>query len=310
MLRITSFPVPRFRLFTTFVLLAACSRGADERPLRIVALNTVLTEIAHEVGGDQASVNGLVHPGVDPHAFEPTANDLRAIMQADLVLASGLQLESYLDRLVTRIDTKGRVLVVGDALPNPLSIPREHSDAADGEKDPHWWHSIDNVLAATDLVRAKLVQLRPSAAAVFERNAHSYRQRLIALKHWATREIATLPPDRRQLVTSHDAFGYFARDFGFELHAISGLSTDSEPNAKHLAELINVIRSRRIAAVFAENNVNARVVANLVAETGVTLGGTLYADGLGPVGSDASTYEKMYRHNVTAIVNGLKSETK
>lgn len=289
-----------------FASLTVSLRAADERPLRIVALNTVLTEIAREVGRDQVTVNGLVRPGIDPHAYEPTANDVRSMTEADLVLASGLQLESYLDRLVTRIEVKRHVIVVGDALPNPLSITHGHGQAMETEKDPHWWHSVDNVMFAADLVRAELTKLRPGAAAVFERNTHDYRDRLTALKLWAAHEIAMLPPERRQLVTSHEAFGYFARDFGFELHAISGFSTDGEPNAKHLAALIDLIRSRRIPAVFAENNVNARVVANLVAETGVRLGGTLYADGLGPEGSDAATYEAMYRHNVSAIVNGLK----
>lgn len=280
--------------------------GAQQKPVRVVALNTVLAEIAQVVGGNQASVQGLLQPGVDPHAFEPTADDLRAMMQADLVLASGLQLESYLDRLVTRIDTKGRVLLVGDALPNPLWAD-EHGRHSDGarEKDPHWWHSIDNVIVATGLVRDRLSALRPDQAGVFDRNAQQYRARLGALKAWATREIARLPAQRRQLITSHEAFGYFARDFGFEVHAISGLSSDGEPNAKELAALIDLIREHHIPAVFAESSVNARIVSNLVAETGVRLGGVLYADGIGPSGSDASDYAAMYRHNVTTIVNGL-----
>jgi zinc/manganese transport system substrate-binding protein len=292
-----------------FLVAQGLSAAAGEQPLRIVALNTVLTEIATEVGGDQALVNGLVRPGVDPHAFEPTAADLRALMEADVVLASGLQLESYLDRLAARIGAKGHLLIVGDALPNLLTIGPSHDHGENGEKDPHWWHSIDNVIVATELVRVELGKLRPEAAPRFDRNADMYRARLLALKTWATATISVIETQKRQLVTSHEAFGYFARDFGFQLHAISGFSTDAEPNAKHLAELIRLIRSQQVPAVFAENNVNARVVANL-AETGVRLGGTLFADGLGPVGSDASTYESMYRHNVTVIVSGLKTAAK
>jgi zinc/manganese transport system substrate-binding protein len=236
---------------------------------------------------------------VDPHAFDPSAMDLHTMTDADLVLASGLQLESYLDRLGAKLGPGGRVVVVGDALPAVLSLPG-------GEKDPHWWHSIGNVLFATGLVRAELTRLRPASTAVFAHNADAYRQRLLALQAWVAGEMTTLPPPSRQLVTSHDAFGYFARDYGFTVHAITGLSTDGEPDAGQLARLIDLLRREHIRAVFAESSVNSGLVANLVAETGVHLGGTLYADGLGPADSGAATYEAMYRHNVSTIVSALR----
>ena len=273
--------------------------AAAERPLRVVALNTVLAEIAREVGGSSVAVTALVRPGVDPHTFDPSAADLRAIVDADLVLASGLQLESYLDRLVGKIGPAGRVVVVGAALPSVLTL-------AGGEKDPHWWHSIANVAVATDLVRAELARLRPAWAGDFARRARAYQQRLQALQAWVETELAALPPGRRQLVTSHDAFGYFARDYGFTVHAIAGLSTDSEPDARQLARLIDLLRREHIRAVFVESSVNSSLMANLVAETGVRSGGTLYADGLGTADSDAATYEAMYRHNVRTIVGALR----
>lgn len=281
------------------VLFGLPSLSAAEQPLRVVALNTVLAEIAREVGGDRVEVNGLVHPGVDPHTFDPSAADLRAMVEADLVLASGLQLESYLDRLVTKIGSAGRVVVVGDLLPSVLSL-------AGGEKDPHWWHSIDNVIFAAELVRTEMTRLRPANAEAFSERARAYAQRLQALKTWVAGEIGTLPPAQRHLVTSHDAFGYFARDYGFTVHAIAGLSTDVEPDARQLARLIDLLRREHIRAIFAESSVNSTLVANLVVETHVRLGGTLYADGLGTADSDAATYEAMYRHNVRTIVEALR----
>ena len=275
------------------------SLAAAERPLRVVALNTVLAEVAREVGGSSVAVTGLVRPGVDPHTFDPSAADLRAMVDADLVLASGLQLESYLDRLVAKMGPAGKVVMVGDALPSVLAL-------AGGEKDPHWWHSIDNVIFATELLRAELTRLRPADAPAFSVRARAYAERLRALKRWVAGEMATLPPARRQLVTSHDAFGYFARDYGFTVHAIAGLSTDVEPDARQLARLIDLLRREHIRAIFAESSVNSALVANLVAETGVQIGGTLYADGLGTADSDAATYEAMYRHNVRTIVAALK----
>jgi zinc/manganese transport system substrate-binding protein len=283
--------------------LAACAALAgkgDAPPLRVVTLSTVLAEIAREVGGGEAAVVNLVQPGVDPHTFNPSPADIRTLIDADVVVASGLRLEGYLDRLVASVGPRGRVVAVGDALPAALWMRR-----AGGEKDPHWWHSVDNMLFAADLVRAELTRARPESAGVFERNAVAYELRLSALKAWVAAEIATLPPDRRQLVTSHDAFGYFARDYGFSIHSINGLSTESEADAKHLAGLIDLIRREKIRAVFAENSANPRLVANLLEETGVRLGGTLYADGLGPAGSGADSYEAMYRHNVLAIVGAL-----
>jgi len=285
--------------------LAACAAWAgpgDPRPLRVVTLSTVLAEIAREVGRGGAGVVNLVEPGVDPHTFNPSPAEIRTLIDADVVLASGLKLEGYLDRLVASVGPRGRVVAVGDALPVVLSIPQAGTG---GEKDPHWWHSIGNMLVAADLVRAELTRARPASADLFARNAQAYRGRLAALRDWVSAEVATLPPARRQLVTSHDAFGYFAHDYGFEIHSINGLSTESEADAKHLARLIDLIRRERIRAVFAESSANPRLVANLVEETGVRLGATLYADGLGPAGSGAATYEAMYRHNVLAIVGAL-----
>jgi zinc/manganese transport system substrate-binding protein len=280
--------------------LSCAAQGERPRPIRVVTLSTVLTEIARQVGGDQVLVVGLVRAGVDPHSFSPSPADIRAIYDADVVLASGLSLEAYLDRLVASSGSSGSVVSVGDALPSVISL-------AGGERDPHWWHSIGNMVLATDIVRAELARARPASAGRFAASARAYQSQLENLKTWAAAEIGKLPPNRRHLVTSHDAFGYFARDYGFSIHPINGLSTDSEADARHLAGLIDLIRREKIPAVFAEDSANPRVVENLLRETGVRLGGTLYADGLGPPGSGAESFEAMYRHNVRTIVAALSA---
>jgi zinc/manganese transport system substrate-binding protein len=224
-------------------------------------------------------------------------------VDADLVLASGLHLEAYLDRLVTSAGPRGRVVRVGDLVPLVLSAPGERAGAG----DPHWWHSIGNVIFATDVVRSELARLRPGSAAAFSRNAADYRRRLEALRSWAEAEVARLPAGRRQLVTSHDAFGYLAHDFGFTVHPVNGLSTESEADARHLAGLVDFIRAEKVGAVFVESSANPRLVRNLLEETGARLGGTLYADGLGPAGSGAEDYVSMYRHNISTIVGGLSA---
>jgi zinc/manganese transport system substrate-binding protein len=283
--------------------LAACAAAqAQSRPLRVVTLSTVLTEISREVGGAQVEVTGLVRPGIDPHSFNPSPADMRSVVDADLVLASGLNLEAYLDRLVASVGPGGRVVAVGDSLPVVLLTP-----GGGGEKDPHWWHSIADMAAAVDLVRAEFARMRPASAEFFARNAAAYTAGLRELQSWSAAEVARIAPGRRELVTSHDAFGYFAHDFGFTVHPINGLSTESETDAKHLAGLVDLIRRDRIPAIFVESTANPRLVENLLGETGARLGGTLYADGLGPNGSGAETYDSMYRHNVRAIVGALST---
>jgi zinc/manganese transport system substrate-binding protein len=287
---------------------AACAAHGDQaRPdlVRVVTLNTVLTEIAREVGGSEVSVSGIVQPGVDPHSFNPSPADIAALVDADLVLASGLHLEAYLGRLVSSAGPRGRVVSVGDLVPLVLSTPG--GQAGGGDRDPHWWHSIGNVIFAADVVRSELARLRPASADAFSRNAADYRRRLEALRSWALAEVARLPAGRRQLVTSHDAFGYLARDFGFTVHPVNGLSTESEADARHLAGLVDFIRAEKVRAVFVESSANPRLVRNLLEETGARLGGMLYADGLGPAGSGAEDYVSMYRHNISTIVGGLSA---
>lgn len=286
-------------------LVAVCAAVAAaapvEEPLRVATLTTVLTEVAREVGGSEVRVAGLVGAGTDPHTFNPSPADVREVVDADIVLASGLHLEAYLGRLIGNAGDRSRVFSVGEKLPFVLST----GEGGSSEPDPHWWHSIGEMMAAVDLVRDAFTRLRPGAAPVFARNAAAYRKRLEDLRTWAVAAVSALPPARRQLVTSHDAFGYLARDYGFRVYSINQLSTDSEVDAAHLASLVDRVRRDRIRAVFAESSANPRLVANLMEETGAVLGGTLYADGLGPPGSGAEDYVSMYRHNLRAIVDGL-----
>jgi zinc/manganese transport system substrate-binding protein len=314
---VSSAPFRPLRVLSALLLFTvSATAGFAAAPLLpVVTLNTVLTEIAREVGGDHVRVTGLLQPGVDPHGFEPTPADIRAATQAEVIFASGLHLEAYLEHIVANAGAAHRIVLVGDALPRLLKLSAEHAhhptpaggpEKCAGETDPHWWHSIDNVLFATELIRVEFTRLRPALADHFARNAEAYRQRLLSLKVWADQEITQLTPSRRLLYTSHDAFGYLARDYGFTVYAIHGLSTDGEPNAKHIAGLIDLIRAKKVKAIFAESSVNPRLITQLVAETGAGLGGTLYADGLGAANSPATTYEALVRHNLSTIIKALK----
>lgn len=283
--------------------------GADT--LKIASFSTVLTEIAQQVGGTHVSVAGLVQPGQDPHEYQPTPSDLKQAADAKLILLSGKHLEHYLDKVQEATGAKAESLAVGDDLPTlkMKADPDEPQAKAEADQngmidDPHWWNSVANVEKATIIVRDVLIKLDPEDRADYEKNARGYLAKLEALDSWAKRKVAELPRDKRKLVTSHDAFQYLAKDYGFNIYAIEGVSTETEPSNRHVAELIDDIKSQQVKAIFLENTLNPKVSTEITRETGAKIGGTLYADGLGA--GDGSTYEGMVRHNISTIVDSLK----
>ena len=286
------------RLASLLVLLSAPQVFAAEK-IRVSSFSTILTEIAQQVGGERVEVTAHVQPGVDPHDFEPKPSDLRTVSRAQLVLLSAKHMEGYMNKLEEATGGKGNFLQVGDGFASP--------DEARGGKvveDPHWWHSIAHVQRATDIVRDALIKLSPSDGALFNANAAAYRVRLDALEKWVKRKLAELPRNKRKLVTSHDAFQYFAKENGFTISAVEGVSSADQPSSKHVAELIKTIKKQGVKAVFTESLENPKVLAEITRETGAKVGGKLYADGLGE--GDAGTYEGMYKHNVSTIVDALK----
>ena len=297
----------------SFLAAVSVAQGTADAPLRVVTLHTVLTEIAREVGGDAVTVVPLLRPGVDPHVFEPAPADIRRVREADVVLAAGLGMETYLPRLQRDLPA-GRVVEVGNRIPDPVQVctadhgHEGHGHAHDhdhGEDDPHWWVAVDPLLAAIDIVTTELVARRPAAAPAIQARASAYRARIAALKPWAQAEIARIPEAQRLLVTSHDAFRYLAREYGLEVQPLLGLSTADETSARRLAETVELIRERRLRTVFAEASANDRTLAAIVRETGAKPGRPLCADGLGgQPGTD--TIKGMIRHNILAIAEGLR----
>jgi zinc/manganese transport system substrate-binding protein len=273
-----------------------------EKP-KVVSFSTILTEIAERVGGDRVEVTGLVKPGIDPHEFQPKPADLRLVSQAQLILLSAKHMEGYVGKLKEATGTKGALVEVGDQFPS-LKMKAE-DDKGGLTEDPHWWHSIDNVRRATKVVQDELTKISPADKAAFASNAAAYTKELNELESWVKSEVAKLPRNQRKLVTSHDAFQYFARSFGFTIHPIEGVSPEEQPSSKKVSELIATVKREGVKAIFLESIENPKVVQEITRETGAKIGGTLYADGLGE-GREASTYAAMYKHNVRTIVSALK----
>jgi ABC-type Zn uptake system ZnuABC Zn-binding protein ZnuA len=291
------------KLYASLILtvLAALPVHAVEK-IRVSSFSTILTEIAEQVGGERVAVTAHVKAGIDPHDFQPKPADLKIVASAQLVLLSAKHMEGYVSKLQQGTGAKGVLLEVGDGF-SSLKIA-DHHDPSKMVDDPHWWHSVGNMEKATKIVRDALVKISPADKALFSANAAKYLDQLDALEKWAKRKVAELPRDRRKLVTSHEAFQYFAKEHGFTIHAIEGVTRADQPSSKKVAEIVETIRTAGVKAIFPESLSNPKVLKEITRETGAKVGPELYGDGLGP--GSASTYEGMYRHNVTAIVDALK----
>jgi len=285
--------------------------GAEK--LTVASLNTVLTDIAKNVGGDKIEITAIVKPGVDPHGYEPSPDDIRKISNSQIVLASGLGFETYLNKLRQSVGSKPTFVVAGEAV-KPLmgfeegdhdhgAADHEHKDPSN-TPDPHWFHSIRNVKVVTNQIRDAFSKADPANEATYFSNAAAYQAQLDQLSKWVKLELAKLPKSARVLITSHDALGYFARDNGFRVLPVAGFSTSDQPSSKRVAALIQEIRDTKAKAIFAENIENPKILVEITKETGTKLGGAIYADGLGD--REANTFDSMMRYNVSTIVKALQ----
>jgi len=272
---------------------AAVPAALASAPLRVVTFHPVLTEIAREVGGNDVSVFGLVRPGIDPHDFEPAPGDVATLVDAELILATGFGLDDALARLAAGSGARASIVRASDVL---TGGPRS---------DPHWWNSPKATERVTALVAAQLVLRRPEKTAEIQRRAADTIGRLQELADWGKRELSAVPGPHRRLVTTHDAFGWFAREYGFEVRSVTGPNPEAEPNARDFARLIDYLRREKVPAIFVEDSSSPGLAAALAGETGARIGGVLYADGPAATGDDA-TYAGMFRHNVLTIVAALK----
>jgi len=287
-----------------FLVLLVLGVVAQAETLTVAALGTVLADIAKNVGGDHVQVVELIKPGTDPHSYEPTPGDIKKISNAQLVLVSGLGIEPYLEKLRSSLGPS-RFLVAGDSVKTISCESDEHGHShGEYEVDPHWWHSISNVELVSRQICNAFSTTNPGAKREYEANTKLFIEKLEALSKWSRLQVARLPKSQRILVTSHDALGYFAKDYNFVILPVQGISTIEQPSSQKVQRLIEQIKDKRIKAVFAENIENPKVLEQITKETGAKIGGKLYADGLGA--GNASTYEGMMRSNVATIVEALQ----
>lgn len=286
----------RFQLWLVcLVLVAAAPARAQDRP-NVVASFSILGDFARNVGGERVSVTTLVGPDSDAHVYAPAPADAKKIADARLVIVNGLGLEGWLPRLLQASGSKAPIIVATRGIA-PL---KSGSDA-----DPHAWQSVANAKIYVANIRDALVAADPAGAEVFRKNAQAYLVKLDALDREVREAIALVPQARRKVISTHDAFGYFASAYGIEFIAPLGVSTESEASARDIAGIIRQIKASGIPAVFLENISDDRLIRRISAETGARVGGTLFSDSLTGEKGDAPTYIDMVRHNIKALTSAL-----
>jgi zinc/manganese transport system substrate-binding protein len=269
---------------------------ASEEPIAVVASFSILADFVKRVGGAAVLVSTIVGPDGDAHVYEPTPADGKKLQRAKIVFVNGLGFEGWLDRLVKASGTKARVVVASAGV-----APRE----LEGAPDPHAWQDVANARRYVENIRAALAAADPARAALYDANAAKYIEELDALDAEIRRGLEAIPADRRRIVSTHDAFGYFSTRYGIEFIAPEGLSTEAEPSAKDVARIVDAARKEKVAAVFLENIVDPRLARSISADSGAKMGGALYSDALSPPGGPAPDYIAMMRHNVRELAKAL-----
>ena len=277
-------------------LVAAAAEPAAAPVLKVVATFSILADMAREVGGPAVEVSALVGPNADAHVYEPTPADVRRVARADVVVTNGLRFEGWIDRLIASSGYRGKVVVASAGIV-PLQLG--------GGADPHAWQSLVNGQRYAQNLRDALVAAAPQRSAEINARAASYQARMAALDQDTRSRIAALPESRRRVITSHDAFGYFAAAYGVRFIAPRGWTTGSEPSAETVARIVRQARDTQASALLVENISDPRMIERIAREANLKVGGELYSDALSAPGTAADTYIHMFEHNVRTLLDAM-----
>ena len=287
----------RFQLWLVCLALAIAAPAARAQDrLDVVTSFSILADFARNVGGERVSVTTLVGQNGDVHVYTPAPADAKKIADAKLVVINGLGLEGWLPRLVQSAGSKATIVTVTRGV-----TPRELGSGT----DPHAWQSVANAKKYVANIRDALVAADPAGAEAYRANAEAYLAKLDGLEREVYEAIAQIPETQRKVISTHDAFGYFAAAYGIEFIAPQGVSTEAEVSARDIARIITQVRTTKISAVFLENISDSRLMRRISTETGARIGGTLYSDSLTDEKGDAPTYIDMVRHNIKALTSAL-----
>jgi zinc/manganese transport system substrate-binding protein len=297
---------------SSFGLAAAQADG-----LNVVASFSIIGDFAKNVGGDRVTITTIVGPDGDAHVYEPSPADATAMAKADVVLVNGLHFEGFLQRLVEASGTKATVVELTKGV-TPLEFKPEFAEEDEGHEaaeagaehdhgniDPHAFQSIANARIYIANIAEAFCAADAAGCDSYKTNAAAYTGKLDTLEAEVKDAVAAIPPEKRTIITSHDAFGYFEHEYGLTFRAPEGISTEAEPSAADVARLIDQVREEKAAAVFVENITNQRLIEQIASETGLKIGGTLYSDALSPADGPASTYFDLMEHNIATIKGAI-----
>ncbi|RVB73600.1 MULTISPECIES: zinc ABC transporter substrate-binding protein AztC [unclassified Mesorhizobium] len=292
---------------SVITLTAFGASAALAEPLKVVASFTIIADFAKNVGGDRINLTTIVGPDGDAHVYEPSPADAVAMAGADVVLVNGLHFEGFLQRLVDASATKATIAVLTkDVTPINFKPEFADADAAEGaDTDPHAFQSIANAKIYVKNIADAFCTADAEGCDSYKANAAAYTAKLNAVEGEVKAAIQSIPEEKRVVITSHDAFGYFEKAYGLTFLAPEGVSTESEPSAADVAKLVSQVKQDKAAAVFIENITNARLIEQIASETGIKVGGTLYSDALSQPDGPASTYIDLMHNNIAQIKGAI-----
>ena len=281
------------------VMLGSAAYADDKVP--VVASFSILGDIVQEIGGERVTVSTLVGANADAHVFQPAPQDAKRVAEAKLVVTNGLGFEGWIDRLIKASGRKPMVVVASKGI-NPIKSKDDHGHSG---LDPHAWQDVGNVKRYATTIAAALAKIDPEGANDYAQREAAYQSKLDALDAEIKASIAAIPVERRKLITSHDAFGYFAKAYGMTMIAPQGVSTETEASAKDVAKIIRQIKAEKIPAMFLENVTDPRLIEQISRETDIKIGGKLYSDALSAPDGLAGSYIAMMENNIREMKKAL-----
>ncbi len=289
------------------VVMPVIARGWDTAGsrIRVVCTTTIIADLARQIAGEAADIQGIMKPGEDPHVYDVRPRDVQLIAQADLLLINGLHLEATLSHVIENNAGDTPVARLAEA----RGITPLQSDRFRGAPDPHCWFNVRHFRIYAEGVRDALIAADPKNTESYHARAAAYIEKLDGLHTWVAAQLQHVPRERRVMVTSHDAFQYLGQAYDVDVFAVIGISTEQQPRPRDIERLEALVRERGVRALFIETSVSQTlntIVEKIARSTGAKIGGTLYSDSLGPPDSVAGTYLGMVRSNVEAIVEALR----
>ncbi len=288
------------RLLCLLTALSPLAAAKAQDKIEVVASFSILADITRQIGGERLNVRTLVPPEADAHVFQPAPQDAKRIAQARAVIINGLGFEGWMERLIKAAGGKPRIIEASKTI-QPLKSSDPHLHGL----DPHAWNDIANIKIYVAAIRDGLIAIDPAGDSLYRQRAQAYLAKLDLLDTEIRTSLADIPPARRIVVTSHDAFGYYARAYAISMLAPQGVSTETEASAKDIAKVIKQIRAQSIPAVILENVSDPRLLEQIARETGAKIGGKLYSDSLSLETGSASTYIDLMRHNTKTLKDAM-----